>query len=76
MRPRVAGADGVLVGEVSGVTADGNRVVFELSDHGLMFGEPYANKVVISLAVCGELICGQREHFGLVGPPPPGEGGG
>jgi uncharacterized protein (DUF1330 family)/ketosteroid isomerase-like protein len=69
-------ADGLFVDEVLGVTAEGNRVVFEFSDHGLMFGEPYANKVAISLDVCGELICGYREYFGLVGPPPSDGNGG
>jgi len=68
-------ADGLFIDEVSGVTADGARVVFEFSDHGLMFGKPYANKVAISLDVCGEKICGYREYFGLVGPPP-GQGDG
>lgn len=68
-------SDGLFVDEVLGVTADGTRVVFEFSDHGLMFGKPYANKVAISLDVCGEQICGYREYFGLVGPPP-GEGDG
>jgi ketosteroid isomerase-like protein/uncharacterized protein (DUF1330 family) len=68
-------SDGLFIDEVSGVTADGARVVFEFSDHGLMFGKPYANKVAISLDVCGEKICSYREYFGLVGPPP-GEGDG
>ncbi len=63
-------SDGLFVDEVFGVTADGTRVVFEFSDHGLMFGKPYANQVAISLDVCGEQICGYREYFGLVGPPP------
>ncbi len=63
-------SDGLFIDEVSGVTAEGNRVVFEFSDHGLMFGKPYANKVAISLDVCGDQICGYREYFGLVGPPP------
>ncbi len=63
-------SDGLFIDEVSGVTADGTRVVFEFSDHGLMFGKPYANKVAISLDVCGEKICAYREYFGLVGPPP------
>jgi len=63
-------ADGLFIDEVSGVTAEGTRVVFEFSDHGVMFGQPYANKVAISLDVCGERICGYREYFGLVGPPP------
>ncbi len=68
-------SDGLFVDDVLGVTADGTRVVFEFSDHGLMFGKPYNNKVAISLDVCGEEICGYREYFGLVGPPP-GEGDG
>ena len=68
-------ADGLFIDEVLGVTADGTRVVFEFKDHGLMFGKPYANVVAISLDVCGEKICGYREYFGLVGPPP-GEGDG
>ncbi len=63
-------SDGLFIDEVLGVTADGTRVVFEFSDHGLMFGKPYANKVAISLDVCGQKICGYREYFGLVGPPP------
>jgi len=63
-------SDGLFVDEILGVTADGTRVVFEFSDHGLMFGKPYNNKVAISLDVCGEQICGYREYFGLVGPPP------
>jgi len=63
-------ADGLFVDEVTGVTAEGTRVVFEFKDHGLMFGNPYTNVVAISLDVCGEQICGYREYFGLVGPPP------
>jgi uncharacterized protein (DUF1330 family)/ketosteroid isomerase-like protein len=63
-------AEGLFVDEVTGVTAEGTRVVFEFKDHGLMFGHPYTNVVAISLDVCGEQICGYREYFGLVGPPP------
>ena len=33
-------------------------------------GKPYENLVAISLDVCGEQICGYREYFGLIGPPP------
>jgi uncharacterized protein (DUF1330 family)/ketosteroid isomerase-like protein len=68
-------ADGLFIDEVLGVTAEGTRVVFEFADHGLLFGKPYAGRIAISLDVCGEKICGYREYFGLVGPPP-GEGGG
>jgi uncharacterized protein (DUF1330 family)/ketosteroid isomerase-like protein len=63
-------ADGLFVDEITGVTAEGTRVVFEFADHGLLFGKPYTNKVAISLDVCGDEICGYREYFGLVGPPP------
>ncbi|MEX1312126.1 MAG: nuclear transport factor 2 family protein [Candidatus Sulfomarinibacteraceae bacterium] len=68
-------ADGLFIDEVLGVTAEGTRVVFEFADHGLLFGKPYAGRIAISLDVRGEKICGYREYFGLVGPPP-GEGGG
>lgn len=63
-------SDGLFIDDVSGVTAEGTRVIFEFSDHGLMFGKPYKNQVAISLDVCGEQICAYREYFGLVGPPP------
>jgi ketosteroid isomerase-like protein/uncharacterized protein (DUF1330 family) len=62
--------DGLFIDEVLGVTAEGTRVIFEFRDHGMMFGKPYNNQVAISLDVCGEKICGYREYFGLVGPPP------
>ncbi len=62
--------EGLEIFEVVAVTADGNRVVFEFRDRGLLRGEPYENLVAISLDVCGEQICGYREYFGLIGPPP------
>lgn len=62
--------DGLEITEVLGVTAEGNRVVFEFEDTGSLRGQPYHNVVAISLDVCGEQICGYREYFGLVGPPP------
>jgi len=66
--------DGLEVVEVLAVTTEGDRVVFEFRDRGLLRGEPYENLVAISLEVCGEQICGYREYFGLVGPPPPAAG--
>ena len=65
--------DGLEIEEVLGVTAEGTRVVFEFKDRGVMFGEHYRNVVAVSLDVCGEQICGYREYFGLVGPPPADE---
>lgn len=67
--------EGLEIEKVHGVTAEGSRVVFEFEDRGLMFGKPYHNLVAISLDVCGEQICGYREYFGLVGPPPAEESG-
>lgn len=61
--------DGLHV-DLKKVTGTGNTVVFEFEDEGLMRGEPYHNLVAISLDVCGDKICGYREYFGLVGPPP------
>lgn len=65
--------EGLEVFEVVAATSEGNRVVFEFRDRGLLRGEPYENLVAISLEICGEQVCGYREYFGLVGPPP-GEG--
>ena len=62
--------DGLEIDEVERVTAEENRVVFEFRDSGKLRGQPYKNVVAISLDVCGEKICGYREYFGLVGPPP------
>ncbi len=61
---------GLTIEEVERVTAEENRVVFEFRDHGELRGQPYHNLVAISLDICGEEICGYREYFGLVGPPP------
>ncbi len=63
-------AEGLTVTEVERVTAEADRVVFEFQDEGLLRGTPYANVVAISLDVRGEQICGYREYFGVVGPPP------
>jgi uncharacterized protein (DUF1330 family) len=62
--------EGLEITELERVTAEENRVVFEFRDEGLLRGEPYRNLVAISFDVCGELLCGYREYFGLVGPPP------
>ena len=65
-------SDGIEITEVDGITVDGERAIFEFKDRGTLFGEPYRNRVVISLDLCGERICAYREYFGLVGPPPEG----
>ena len=63
---------GLQITEMEAVTAEGERVVFEFADEGQLRGKPYRNRVAIALEVCGEKICGYREYFGLVGPPPSG----
>ncbi len=61
---------GLTVDQVDEVTSEGKRVVFEFHDSGKLRGAPYRNRIALSLDVCGEKICGYREYFGLVGPPP------
>ncbi|MEM7049229.1 MAG: nuclear transport factor 2 family protein [Acidobacteriota bacterium] len=66
-------AGGLIIESVEAVTAEENRVVFEFHDRGKLRGQPYENRVAIALEVCGEQVCGYREYFGLVGPPPSGD---
>jgi ketosteroid isomerase-like protein len=56
-------------GRVSGVRRSGgaNTFVYEFRDEGTLRGEPYRNRVAISLDVCGGKICGYREYFGSDG---------
>ena len=61
---------GLEILEVEAVTAQDDRVIFEFHDRGELRGKPYENHVAIAFEVCGEEICGYREYFGLVGPPP------
>lgn len=49
------------------VTSNETTVVFEFRDEGLMFGEPYANRIAVSFDVRGDKICGYREYFGSDG---------
>lgn len=49
------------------VTSNETTVVFEFRDEGLMWGQPYKNRVAVSFDVCGDKICGYREYFGSDG---------
>ena len=49
------------------VTSNENTVVFEFRDEGLLFGQPYKNRVAVSFDVRGDKICGYREYFGSDG---------
>ena len=62
--------DGLEITKVERISGSGNSVVFEFEDKGLLRGQPYRNKIAISLDVRDDKICGYREYFGVVGPPP------
>jgi ketosteroid isomerase-like protein len=49
------------------VTSNETTVVFEFRDEGLLFGEPYKNRVAVSFDVRGDKICSYREYFGSDG---------
>ncbi len=49
------------------VTSNETTVVFEFRDQGLMWGQPYKNRVAVSFDVRGDKICGYREYFGSDG---------
>lgn len=49
------------------VTSNETTVVFEFRDEGMMFGEPYANRIAVSFDVRGDKICSYREYFGSDG---------
>jgi ketosteroid isomerase-like protein len=58
---------GIRVTEVLRRTGGGSTFVYEFRDEGTLRGEPYKNRVAISLDVCGDRICGYREYFGSDG---------
>ena len=58
---------GIKVVEVMRRSGGGNTFVYEFRDEGTLRGEPYKNRVAISLDVCGDRICGYREYFGSDG---------
>ena len=49
------------------VTSNETTVVFEFRDEGLMWGQPYKNRVAVSFDVRGDKICAYREYFGSDG---------
>lgn len=52
---------------VDRITSNETTVVFEFRDEGLMWGQPYKNRVAVSFDVRGDKICGYREYFGSDG---------
>lgn len=49
------------------VTSNETTVVFEFRDEGLMWGNPYKNRVAVSFDIRGNKICGYREYLGSDG---------
>jgi ketosteroid isomerase-like protein len=49
------------------VTSNETTVVFEFRDEGLMWGNPYKNRVAVSFDVREDKICGYREYLGSDG---------
>lgn len=49
------------------VTSNETTVVFEFRDEGMMWSEPYKNRIAVSFDVRGDKICGYREYFGSDG---------
>jgi ketosteroid isomerase-like protein len=58
---------GIKVVEVMRRSGSGSTFIYEFKDEGMLRGEPYKNRVAISLDVCGDKICGYREYFGSDG---------
>ena len=49
------------------VTSNETTVIFEFRDEGMMYKEPYKNRVAVAFDVRGDKICGYREYFGSDG---------
>lgn len=58
---------GISVTQVERLTSNETTVVFEFRDEGSRWGEPYKNRVAVSLDVRGDKICAYREYFGSDG---------
>lgn len=58
---------GITLTSLDRVTSNETTVVFEFRDEGLLFGEPYKNRIAVSFDVRGDKICGYREYFGSDG---------
>lgn len=58
---------GIKLTSLDRVTSNETTVVFEFRDEGLLFGEPYKNRIAVSFDVRGDKICAYREYFGSDG---------
>lgn len=60
-------AQTITLNSLERITSNETTVVFEFRDEGLMRGQPYKNRIALSLDVRGDKICGYREYFGSDG---------
>lgn len=60
-------SEGIVITEVLKVTGNETTVVFEFRDEGKLRGQPYKNRVAVSLDVRGDRISAYREYFGSDG---------
>ncbi|MBW4645566.1 MAG: nuclear transport factor 2 family protein [Goleter apudmare HA4340-LM2] len=49
------------------LTSNETTVVFEFRDEGMLFDQPYKNRIAVSFDVRGDKICRYREYFGSDG---------
>jgi ketosteroid isomerase-like protein len=52
---------------LTGITSNHSTVVFEIRDEGILWGQPYKNRVAVSFDVRGNKICAYREYLGSDG---------
>ncbi|MDM9379290.1 nuclear transport factor 2 family protein [Chlorogloeopsis sp. ULAP01] len=60
-------SSGLQLTSLDRITSSETTVVFEFRDEGLLFGQPYKNRVAVSFDVRGDKICAYREYFGSDG---------
>jgi ketosteroid isomerase-like protein len=60
---------GINLTSLDRVTSNETTVVFQFRDQGLLFGQPYKNRVAVAFDVWQDKICGYREYFGSDGKP-------
>ena len=58
---------GIKLTSLDRITSNQTTVVFEFRDEGLLFGQPYKNRVAVFFDVRGDKICSYREYFGSDG---------
>ncbi|MBE9034412.1 nuclear transport factor 2 family protein [aff. Roholtiella sp. LEGE 12411] len=58
---------GLKLKSLDSVTSNETTAVFEFRDEGVLFEQPYKNRVAVSFDVRGDQICGYREYFGSDG---------